>query len=196
MHVKLKASIKFICLFLCSSAFCQCDTLALDAAPKRMEKKTFLPHSIHTFGEASVQILLLWVFLAKLCDFFFLTSSAFNQWIVTLDTTAKQTNDLSHHDLISLYQLLFFTLALPVSRALVLTCRSSDSQWEMIFWLVCHSDAQPSLWDAGQAFTSCSSSSHCTQVSRELLSSCPNYLWTMTRAIMLKKGRHWLFFLG
>lgn len=100
--------------------------------------------------------------------FGFLTSSAFNQWIVALDTTAKQTNDLSHHDLTSLSQLIFFTLALPVSRALVLICRSSDSQWEMIFWLVCHSglDAQPSLWGAGQAFTSCSSSSHCTQVSR------------------------------
>lgn len=148
MHVKLKASIKFICFFLCSSAFHQCDTLALDAAPKRMEKKTFLPHSIHIFGEASVQILLLWVFLAKLGDFFSLTSSAFNQWIVALDTTAKQTNVISHHDLTSQSQFIFFTLALPLSRALVLRYRSSDSQWEMIFCLVCHSglDAQPSCW--------------------------------------------------
>ena len=57
--------------FLCSSVFCQCDTHALDAVPKRIEKKIFLPHSIHIFGEASVQILLLLFFLAKLCDIFF-----------------------------------------------------------------------------------------------------------------------------
>ena len=71
--------------FLCSSVYCQCDTHALDAVPKRIEKKIFLPHSIHIFGEASVQILLLlfFFFWPSYVTFFSLTSSAFNQWIVT-----------------------------------------------------------------------------------------------------------------
>ena len=90
------------------------------------------------------------------------------------------------------------TLALPVSRALVLICRPSDSPWGMIFLLVCHSglDAQPSSWGAGQAFTSCSRSSHCTQVLREASLCSPTPSLDHDSEHHEQDGEDTYFFLG
>lgn len=88
----------------------------------------------------------------------------------------------------------FFTLALPVSQfAGLWFCYvwPSDSPWEMIFWLVCCSglDAQPSLWGAGQASSSCSTLSHYTRVPRAASLSG-------LRASSTRWGGHWISSLG
>lgn len=125
-------------------------------------------------------------------------SSAFNQWIVALDTTARQTSGLSCHDLVSPSLLIFlpWPFQFPGLWFWYAGLQTLPEEWSFCWFATL--DLMPSPPPGVLAKLSLAAPGRVI-VPRfwgKLLSACPRHLWTMIQSITNKMGRTLTFFLG
>lgn len=117
------------------------------------------------------------------------TSSAFKQWIVALDTTARETSGLSCHDLVSPSLLIFlpWPFQFPGLWFWYAGLQTLREKWSSSWFATL--DLKPSPPSGVLAKLSLAVRVFAPKFWGQLLSTCPRHLWTMTQSITHKMGR-------
>ena len=126
------------------------------------------------------------------------TSSAFNQWIVALDTTARQTSGLSCHDLVFPSLLIFLPWPFQFPGLWFWYAGLQILREEWSFGWFAAVDLMPSPPPGVLAKLSLAAPGRVIvpKFWGQLLCACPRHLWTMTQSITRKMGRTPTLFLG